>query len=132
LPRLNGGPVVVIHPFIRYDKPSFTRGAAIWAKRPTGSEAAYPLLVDVLGASNKRAGATDGDGIASSSFLLLPSIIISFPLFLFLPFNVLLMSFPFFFRAPLPFYFLLLLRFPTESILQICTSMICRFIRYAV
>ena len=42
------------------------------------------------------------------------------------------MSFPFSFRAPFPFYFLLLLRFPTESILQICTSMICHFIRYAV
>jgi len=42
------------------------------------------------------------------------------------------MSFPFFFRAPLPFYFLLLLRFSTESILQICTSMILHFIRHAV
>ena len=87
LPRHNGGPFVVIHPFIRYDKPSFTRGAAIWAKRPAGSGAAYPLLVDMLGALNKRAGATDGDGIASSSFPLLHSLIISFPLFFFLPFK---------------------------------------------
>ena len=61
-------------------------------KRPTGSGTAYPLLVDVLGASNKPAGATDGDGILSSSFRLIPSLYLflflycSFSLFFFLPF----------------------------------------------
>ena len=98
VPRHNGRPFVFIHPFKRYDKPSFTRSAAIWAKRPTGSGAAYPLLVDVLGASNKPAGATDGDGILSSSFRLIPSLyLFLFLYFSFCLFNVFFLSYAFVF-----------------------------------
>ena len=129
VPRHNGCPFVFIHPFKRYDKPSFTRGAAIWAKRPTGSGAAYPLLVDVLGASNKPAGATDGDGILSSSFRLIPSLY----LFLFLYFSFCLFN-VFFLFSLLRLCLLcpLILRFTTESILQVYASMILHFIRFAV
>ena len=67
-------------------------------KRPTGSGAAYPLLVDVLGASNKPAGATDGDGILSSSFRLIPSLyLFLFLYFSFCLFNVFFLSYAFVF-----------------------------------